>query len=333
MKRLFLFVSLLIIGCHTNDNSSSFIPQTIHLFQDNMIHFSMIDSIKSNFETVRVSSQDNGREIITHAELPHWDSPVKITASVNLRPIPKDILSVHDSWDRAGHIRLIREDGPDIEIMKFMTAYGGKTEWEIDVSHLAPILKGSCSFVGWIDTWVSPAWRMDFYLEYESNEVDNPDWIKPIFYKLSYELKDPGNEGLVTNVIIPDYLDNVELYYLVSGHCTDGRGADEFEPKDNVFYVDGNEVHRFRPWRTDCKQFRAINPYTRRWSNGDWSSDFDRTNWCPGDKVDPLQIDLNNYLSSGSHELKLAIENVRPVGDDGYLGYWRVSAYLVGWKK
>ena len=82
----------------------------------------------------------------------------------------------------------------------------------------------------------------------------------------------------------------------------------------------------------DCKQFRSINPYTRRWSSGDWSSDFERTNWCPGDKVDPIPIDLSNYLFPGEHDVKLVIENVRPKDEEGYLGYWRVSAYLLGWK-
>ena len=99
-----------------------------------------------------------------------------------------------------------------------------------------------------------------------------------------------------------------------------------------VLYLNGKEVFNFRPWRTDCKQFRAINPYTKRWSNGDWSSDFDRTNWCPGDVVEPIKFDLTEFLTPGANEIKLTVRDVRPKDDDEHLGYWRVSAYLVGCK-
>ena len=324
---------IILFGCHAENNTQEdFEAQTFHLFQDNMIHFSGVDSIITKYETVRVGAMENGREIITQAELPQFDENVKITARVNLRPIPKDLLSVHDKWDRAGHVRLMRNDSVDVEIMKFMTAYGGKTEWEVDVSHLAPLLKGRCTFVGWIDTWVSPAWRMDFSLIFEKGTTVNPDWVQPILYNNSYNYEEPGNEGINVKAHIPAGLQKVELYYLVSGHCTDGRGADEFEPKDNVFNIDNKDVYRFRPWRTDCKQFRAINPYTKRWSNGDWSSDFDRTNWCPADKVEPLIYDFTEHLNPGDHTITLTIEDVRPKDENGHLGYWRTSAYLIGWK-
>ena len=333
MRKYSLIILVIALGCNgSNSNSILFESQIINIFQENIIHYSSLDSIKTKYETVRVRSQDNGREIITQVEIPDFGNNVKITAKVNLRPIPKDILSVYDPWDRAGHVRLVRDDGIDVEILKFITAYGGKTEWEVDVSHLAPIIRGSCEFLGWVDTWVTPAWIMDFSLTFKNIKHENPEWIQPVFYKQFYELNDPGNDGLVSSIEIPDNLSKVEMYYLISGHCTDGRGADEFEPKDNVFYVDSKEVHRLRPWRTDCKQFRAINPYTRRWSSGDWSSDFDRTNWCPGDKVDPIKIDLSEYLSKGTHQLRLVIEDVRPKDKEGYLGYWRVSAYILGWK-
>ena len=122
------------------------------------------------------------------------------------------------------------------------------------------------------------------------------------------------------------------MNYLVSGHCTDGRGADEFEQKDNVIYIDGHVVYRFRPWRDDCRQFREVNPYCRRWSNGWWSSDFSRSGWCPGDFVAPVELDLTDHLTPGRHTIRFVIENMRPVDEDGNYGYWRVSSHLVGWE-
>jgi hypothetical protein len=124
----------------------------------------------------------------------------------------------------------------------------------------------------------------------------------------------------------------VMLYYLVSGHCTDGRDADEFQSKDNVFRVDGQVVYRYRPWRDDCRTFRDRNPYCRRWSDGSWSSDYARSGWCPGDQVTPLTLDLSDHFKAGAHRVRFHIERIRPKDEEGQYGYWRVSALLVGYR-
>jgi hypothetical protein len=95
--------------------------------------------------------------------------------------------------------------------------------------------------------------------------------------------------------------------------------------------VDGRVVYRYRPWRDDCRELRAINPYCRRWSDGSWSCDYDRSGWCPGDRARPLELDLTDHLSAGEHQLEVQIENVRPRDEAGHFGYWRVSAQLIGY--
>lgn len=143
----------------------------------------------------------------------------------------------------------------------------------------------------------------------------------------------PGKDGITTDVIIPDSLVKVDLYYLTSGHCTDGTDADEFISKDNVISVDKHVVYRYRPWRDDCTDFRAVNPYTRRWSEGYWSSDFSRSGWCPGDIVEPLVLDLIDHFKPGEHNVNLKIENIRPKDENDNYGVWKVSAFLVGYKE
>ena len=91
-------------------------------------------------------------------------------------------------------------------------------------------------------------------------------------------------------------------------------------------------MHRYKPWRDDCRRFREINPYTRRWTDGYWSSDYSRSGWCPGDWVPPLTLDLSDHLTPGSHVVTVNVEDVRPKDEDGHLGYWRVSSHLVGWE-
>ena len=70
--RYFLGICLIIFfGCVQKLENKKVSSGTIQLFQNNMVHFSLVDSINAQYETIRVSSQDNGREIMTQAELPH----------------------------------------------------------------------------------------------------------------------------------------------------------------------------------------------------------------------------------------------------------------------
>ncbi|MFH1688245.1 MAG: peptide-N-glycosidase F-related protein [bacterium] len=302
----------------------------VRVFEAADIHFAPERAASASADDITAS--DNGREISRTIELPSFDSTVTITARLAIHPIPMDALSVHDKWDRAGNVRLAVPGQADIEIVKFITAYGGFTEYEVDVSHLAPLLAGTCTITAFIDTWVSPAWTMDFELEFQTdtNRVA-PVWIYGLLYEPSFDREHMADTGVAVAVNVPPGLDRVMLHYYVSGHCTDGRGADEFEPKDNVIAVDDVVVYRFRPWRDDCRRFRAINPYTKRWSDGYWSSDYSRSGWCPGDIVAPLELDLSDHLTGGDHSLRFRIEDIRPKDSDGNYGYWRVSAFLVGY--
>ena len=36
-------------------------------------------------------------------------------------------------------------------------------------------------------------------------------------------------------------------------------------------------------------------------------------------------------LTPGPHTIDVTVEGIRPKGEDGQLGYWRVSAALIGW--
>ncbi len=294
---------------------------------------SSLSAVKDSVNGEIYSWRDNGRVVSSSSD---WTfgpcAPVRIIAHVRTRPIPKTPLSVHDIWDRAGSMSLVRGEEPVVEIVKFMTAYGGVTEHSVDVSWLAPFLRGGFRYEGFIDTWSNPGWRLDFDLEFRKEAgVTNPTWGLALFNEQSVtrELMDGG--PILVSVEIPENIDRIELLYFVSGHCTDGRGADEFESKPNVLYIDGEERIRFEPWRDDCLQFRPINPYCKRWSDGSWSSDYSRSGWCPGDVVAPHRFDLTG-LADGSHEFAFSIENIRPKDEDGNHGYWRVSALLLGWE-
>jgi hypothetical protein len=339
-------------------------PLSHAVFHDAVIHFTPDDP--ELHDTAHIAHEDNGRVAVRTITLPQWRSAMRATAYVTVSPIPDDELSVFDRWDRAGNVRLCPPDMAEIEILRFVTAYGGETDYEVDVSHLAPLLAGDCTFRAFVDTWSSPGWLVDFEIRFDrgnrrpggagsagtgSDGADDADrdvgppehpagptdgtpvWCRGVFYHEGLTEENLRGGPFEVPVDVPGGADRLLLYYLSSGHCTDGRGADEFVTKDNVISLDGEIVFRFRPWRNDCRRFRSINPYTRRWSDGSWSSDYSRSGWCPGDAVDPLVLDLTDRLGEGRHTLTFGVDGARAADEDGDFGYWRVSAYLVGWKE
>ena len=77
--------------------------QTVEIFLQNVIHF--LPDSAGKFETSTVRSADNGRVILSDIDLPNYESSVKIIAYVAIHPIPQDMRSVYDRWDRAGNVR------------------------------------------------------------------------------------------------------------------------------------------------------------------------------------------------------------------------------------
>ncbi|MCB2211706.1 hypothetical protein KQI52_06290 [bacterium] len=306
-------------------------PVMVPVFDHQVLHFNP-DSTDL-YVDAPVVALDNGREAMRPVTLSEYNKSTRILAHLTLDPIPKDMLTVHDRWDRAGNVRLTNLDGPDVEIARFMTSYGGHTEHTLDVTHLAPLLQGQRDLVAFVDTWVSPGWQVTFDLEFlPDTSAYAPDWALPVYYTTGMNAQDDP-DGVDIAVTIPPGLARVALVYISTGHCTDGRDEDEFYAKPNVISVDGMVVERLHPWREDCRDYRDRNPYTAKWTDGTWSSDYSRSGWCPGVEVEPTVIDLTGNLTAGEHTLHIEVENMRPIDEEDHFGYWRISAHLVGWKE
>jgi len=302
---------------------------TVTLCSDVTVHFQPDSAAK--YLQPGMAVEDRGRVVRFTADLPRFDTPHTIAAIVTVKPVPKGEREMFDRWDRAGNVRVARAGEPDVEIVRFMTAYGGRTEHTVDVTPLSPLLAGRCTFRLFVDTWVSPGYRVDVALRYRPvPQYDNATWVRPVFYTDSYD-RVGMPAGAEVTVDVPAGSKRVVLQYTSTGHCTDGIDADEFISKANVIAVDGVVVARFHPWRDDCRQFRDRNPYTSHWADGTWSSDYSRSGWCPGTEVLPREFDLTDHLTPGRHRLRFEVEDVRPKDDKGNYGYWRISAHLVGW--
>ena len=83
-----------------------------------------------------LSYADGGRTVATTVTLPSIRGPHRITALLTVRPVPKTEREVCDRYDRAGSIRMAIPGSPDLEVLRFITAYGGETHHEVDVTAL-----------------------------------------------------------------------------------------------------------------------------------------------------------------------------------------------------
>ena len=137
-------------------------------------------------------------------------------------------------------------------------------------------------------------------------------------------LFDDPNGFTVEFTLKEDY-NNAKLRFTTTGHGGWENG-DEFVPKENTIFVDNQKVFSTIPWRQDCGSYRAYNPASGNFDNGLSSSDYSRSNWCPGTITNPYFIRLGD-LKAGKHTIKVSIPQGKPEGNS--FSYWNVSGVLL----
>ena len=135
-----------------------------------------------------------------------------------------------------------------------------------------------------------------------------------------------NEKGLEVTFEVPEGLKNIQLRYTATGHGGWENG-DEYLPKKNTIAVDGAIVFAFTPWRTDCGSYRLSNPASGNFPNGLSSSDYSRSNWCPGTVTNPISIDLGN-LAPGKHTMQVKIPQGAVEGTS--FSSWNNSGCLIG---
>ena len=95
-----------------------------------------------------------------------------------------------------------------------------------------------------------------------------------------------------TVVFIPEYAKNSAMRVTISGHGQDG----EFTPGVNYFVkIDNQNLYTQEIWRDDCGEV-ALYP-----QGGDL--DYDRANWCPGDKATTRLHELTEFVQTGQNNV------------------------------
>jgi hypothetical protein len=216
----------------------------------------------------------------------------------------------------------------EIEIMRFVTPFGGPATYTADLTAFAPLLAGKTSLRVWISTWKQPAWKVTLTLTYSDEGVG---YRRPLFAQPLFNAEVTAEKRVLRSTIrIPRGVARPRIHVLSTGHATDGAGGDEFISRTHVLRVDGQEVARWRPWSEGGGPLRDMNPTAGRLEidgRSLWATDLDRSGWHPGLLVEPFQTPLPE-LTAGQHTIELEIVGIRPRDQSGY-GYWRVSAIAV----
>lgn len=242
---------------------------------------------------------------------------------------------------------------PLLELMRFFTPFGIKQYntitlkdkiWEEqvnyrqDISELTAALSGQEVYIGtFIGNYDKGGHRVNVNLTIHPEEeviIAKPTVVIPLFNTTNimemagqeYGTLFNSDKGLLVTFTLESDLKNARLRYITTGHGGWENG-DEFVPKRNSIYIDEKEIFHFTPWREDCGAFRLYNPASGNFPNGLSSSDYSRSNWCPGTSTNPIYVEIGD-LKAGTHTIQVKIPQGANEGTS--FSSWNVSGVLLG---
>lgn len=244
------------------------------------------------------------------------------------------------------------EYSPLVELMRFFTPFGikqyntiqlkdktweEKVSYRQDISELTASLNNQEIYIGtFIGNYDKGGHKVSVNLTIhpEENAVGKSSQVIPLFNTTNvmemagqeYGTLFNSEKGLTVTFTLEKDLKNAKLRYISTGHGGWENG-DEFVPKKNTVYLDEKEVFHFTPWREDCGSYRLYNPASGNFPNGLSSSDYSRSNWCPGMATNPVYIDLGD-IKAGMHTVQVKIPQGAPEGTS--FSAWNVSGVLIG---
>jgi len=240
---------------------------------------------------------------------------------------------------------------PIIEMMRFFTPFGvkqynylelkdknwhDKVMYRQDISDLASLLSKKEVWIGInIGNYDKGGHKVSANITIHPEEsLSKSKQIIPLFCTNNvmemagqeYGTMFNNEKGLEVNFTLDKPMKNAKLRYITTGHGGWENG-DEFVPKKNSIYLNGKETFSFTPWRQDCGSYRLYNPASGNFPNGLSSSDYSRSNWCPGMVTFPIYIDLGD-LEIGTHAMQIKIPQGLPEGTS--FSSWNISGVLIG---
>ncbi|RLZ10724.1 PNGase F N-terminal domain-containing protein [Faecalibacter macacae] len=249
-------------------------------------------------------------------------------------------------------ITLTQDYEPLIELMRFFTPFGidkynyiqiKDKEWHKiasyrqDISEYYDLLNDKEVYIGFfIGNYDKGGHKIDANITiHDSNKQLIPNNKILALFNTTNVMEMAGQEyptlfnsdqGLRIEFELKDDWKNAKLRYTTTGHGGWENG-DEFVPKVNSIFIDDKKVFSLAPWRQDCGAYRLYNPASGNFDNGLSSSDYSRSNWCPGTVTNPYIIELGD-LKAGKHTIQVKIPQGETEG--GSFSSWAVSGVLLG---
>ncbi|MBB6462830.1 PNGase F N-terminal domain-containing protein [Flammeovirga kamogawensis] len=238
----------------------------------------------------------------------------------------------------------------------YIDGWAKKAMWKQDITQLLPLLEGEVYVGVHIDTWTKEGYNVDVKIRFDESEnayaPAKKRWVAPVLNSVRYIPPQRGCDkfqraDVGTEVTIPTNAKNVNLAYITTGHGGHS-GGDEFVETENIIKLDDTPFYQFVPWRTDCASFRRFNPTSGVWlekrevayidfKKGRYekkeveepiaSSDYSRSNWCPGSDVPPVIVPMDKV--TGKHKITVSMPTAQKLEGD-HQNFWFVSAYLFG---
>lgn len=249
----------------------------------------------------------NTREGTATVDLPNSGTYAKITLHIALACPPKGC----DPYDRIASIGVVQgaNDAGALnvtEIGRFATPFGVGGSWDIDVTDLRPLLSGTVTMHGLIDTWVGngQGWKLTAQLIYVGGIPTNiPVAVLPLPWS-NFNIGDPtqpvSSSLPAQTLTLPAGATRAAVRIQATGH---GQGnADncgEFCTLSHTLLINNLLEKQFSVWRDDCAQ----NPVNNQ--KGTWM--YDRAGWCPGSDVKPITVDIGPR--AGSFSVGYAIDS------------------------
>ncbi|RZJ73562.1 PNGase F N-terminal domain-containing protein [Flavobacterium sp.] len=268
----------------------------------------------------------------------------------------KEKLPVYENGNGKHYQGVTKTDDyePLLELMRFFTPFGvsqyntlklknkvwqDSVMYRQDISDFIPRLSNKEVYIGLnIGNYDKGGHKASVNITIHKEEIAKPETVALPIFNTNNVMEMAGQEygtmfskpkGLEVKFKLDLKIKNAKLRYITTGHGGWENG-DEFVPKQNSIYLDGKLAFAFTPWRTDCGSYRLSNPASGNFENGLSSSDYSRSNWCPGTTTNPVWIDLGD-LDAGEHTIAIDI----PLGASEGTSFsaWNVSGVLVGVKQ
>ena len=233
-------------------------------------------------------------------------------------PTPDDC----DPWDRIGYLRVMREvdQGTSlaiepVEIARVITPYDitggtrpGSCTWPLDVSDYASLLHDQVTLSNYIESWIggTRGWLVTINFAFiEGEPARIPYKVTNLWNNYYAVYGDPTRpiEDVLAPVAVaidPETIGG-KVKVTTTGHGQGNSGnCAEFCSKQHSVTANGTDFSHTL-WRSTCAQ-NTCSP-----QGGTWT--LPRAGWCPGDKVDPWDVDVSaQILADGTSTFDYSVQ-------------------------